>query len=150
LLADRLPDYMLPAAFVPIEALPLTASGKVDRNALPPPQSHDAADAGRAILAPRTPDEARLATIWSELLGVSNVGAMDSFFALGGHSLLVMQLVSRVRDAFGVELPLRALFDTPDAATVARLAEHIEAIRWAARGAHVVAVAEDDREQGDI
>jgi acyl carrier protein len=148
-LAERLPDYMIPAAFVPLDALPLTLSGKIDRRALPPPEhAGDAAGADRDHIEPRTPVEARLAALWQELLGVRDIGVRENFFAIGGHSLLAVQLVSRIRDAFEVELPLRALFETPEAATVARLAEYVEALR-------LVASSErnhdrDDREQGEL
>jgi amino acid adenylation domain-containing protein len=109
-LAERLPEPMVPTGWVFLESLPLTANGKVDRRALgriaPAPLDRDPA-------APRTPTEELLAGLWSGLLGLEEVGSGDSFFDLGGHSLLATRLVSRVRDVFGVELPLRALFETP-------------------------------------
>jgi amino acid adenylation domain-containing protein len=117
-LAARLPDYMVPAAFVELPALPLTPNGKVDRRALPAPQRQAAGTA-----APRGPVEERLATLWADLLRLDRVGAHDNFFELGGHSLLATQLVSRVRGAFQVELPLRVIFEAP---TVADLAAWIE------------------------
>ncbi|HYH78193.1 MAG TPA: amino acid adenylation domain-containing protein [Longimicrobium sp.] len=128
-LRGRLPEYMVPAAFVLLPALPLTAQGKVDRRALPAP---DAADLEQgAFVAPRTPAEEVLAGIWSEVLGVGRVGAHDDFFALGGHSLRIMRVVGAVRDAFGVTLPLRALFDDP---TLAALAARIAAAAESAAG----------------
>jgi amino acid adenylation domain-containing protein len=124
-LRRTLPDYMVPAAFVAVDALPLTPNGKLDRRALPAPEYA----ARERYVAPRTPVEEVLAEVWAEVLGQERVGTRDSFFALGGHSLLAMRLVSRVRDAFGVELPLRALFEGP---TVAELAVRVEEVRRAA------------------
>ncbi len=121
-LKGRLPEYMIPSAFVKLEAFPLTPSGKVDRKALPEPE----AATERSYIAPRGPVEETIAGIWCELLGVPRVGSEDSFFAMGGHSLLATQLVSRLRRAFGVELPVRQLFETP---TLAKLAELVQAAR---------------------
>ncbi len=124
-LKQRLPVYMLPSAFVLLDAMPLTPNGKINVRALPAPtQSQATADA--SFVAPRTPTEEQLAQIWSGLLGVAAVGVHDNFFELGGHSLLAMQLKTRLQQQFQVELPLRRLFETP---TVAALAEHIEAFR---------------------
>ena len=120
-LADRLPDFMVPAWIVPLPALPRTPNGKLDRAALPAPEGPRVeADAGAA---PRTPVEEVLAGIWAELLGRERIGVEESFFALGGHSLLVTQVISRVRQAFSVDLPLRELFEAP---TVAGLAAAVE------------------------
>ncbi|MFL5540922.1 MAG: condensation domain-containing protein, partial [Longimicrobiaceae bacterium] len=110
LLASRLPGHMVPSAFVALEALPLNTSGKVDRRALPAPE-WTGDEAG--YVAPRTPAEELLAGIWAGVLGVERIGVHDDFFRLGGHSLLATQVISRVREAFGVELPLRTLFETP-------------------------------------
>ena len=110
-LAAKLPEYMVPSAFVPLERLPLTANGKVDRRALPAPEMGDL-QRGEYV-APRTELERRLCEIWEELLGVERVGIEDNFFELGGHSLLATRVVSRVRSALGRELPLRALFEHP-------------------------------------
>jgi amino acid adenylation domain-containing protein len=120
-LRQRLPDYMMPATFVTLAALPLTPSGKVDRKALPAPERRSAEE---SHVAPRTPVEEILAGIWAELLGVERVGAADHFFDLGGHSLLATRVISRLRSAFDVAMPLRALFEAP---VLADLAARIEA-----------------------
>jgi acyl carrier protein len=120
-LRARIPEYMVPAAFVEIPELPLTPHGKVDRGALPPPpRETPGASAGRA---PGSRVEERVAAIAAELLRFDRVGVDENFFAIGGHSLLGTQMIARVRDAFGVELPLRAVFEAP---TVARLSAEIE------------------------
>ncbi|MFP2930682.1 DUF1175 family protein, partial [Pyxidicoccus sp. 3LG] len=117
-LKDTLPEYMVPAAVVLLPALPLTPNGKVDRRALPAPEfESDSKD----FIAPRTPTEQQLAELWSQLLNVQRIGARDNFFDLGGHSLLATQAISRIRLAFGVELPLRGLFESPTVEGVARL-----------------------------
>ena len=121
-LSESVPEYMIPSAFVPLAALPLTHSGKLDRTALPPPEN-TGLDAERAFVAPRTPIEASMAEKWSQVLGLERVGIHDNFFALGGHSLMAMQLVSKLREAFRIELPLRALFDAP---TIEQLAGIVE------------------------
>jgi amino acid adenylation domain-containing protein len=115
-LRERLPEAMVPSAFVEMEALPRTPSGKLDRRALPAPAL--AGDDGGG--APRTPDEEVMAALWAELLDVDGVGRTADFFALGGHSLLAGRLVSRVRDAFGVEVPLRAVFERTTLESFAR------------------------------
>ncbi|HEY2550137.1 MAG TPA: amino acid adenylation domain-containing protein [Streptosporangiaceae bacterium] len=122
-LREVLPDYMVPAAFVVLPALPLTGSGKIDYRALPEPGW--GAATGQAAVAPRTPAEAQLASIIAELLSLPTPpGVHDNFFALGGHSLTATRLMARIRDAFGVELPVRALFSDP---TVAGLAAALTA-----------------------
>ena len=128
-LQTKLPDYMIPATFVLLDALPLTPSGKVDRHALPAPGRARPA-LSEAFVAPRTPAEELLAGIWTSVLGVEAVGIHDNFFALGGHSLLAMQVLSRLRKVFQVDVPLRTLFEAP---TVAGLARHVEEIRQAAQ-----------------
>ncbi|HEX8245983.1 MAG TPA: condensation domain-containing protein, partial [Longimicrobium sp.] len=127
-LAARVPEYMVPSAFVAMDALPLTRNGKVDRRARPEPDAVASAE----YVAPRTPTEEALAGIWAPLLGAARVSAEDGFFALGGHSLLATRVVTRVRDAFGVDLPLRAIFESP---TLSALAAEID--RLAGTGAGV-------------
>ena len=122
-LAARLPEYMVPTLFVKLRTLPLTPNGKVDRTALPEP-SWENTLRDDAFVAPGTAIEGRVAEILAELLDLGQVSAEDNFFLLGGHSLLGTQLISRVRDAFGVDLGLRTLFDSP---TVAELSVQIEA-----------------------
>ena len=127
-LRSRLPDYMVPAAFVFLDRLPINENGKLDRKRLPAPGTvsplpHD-------TVGPRTPTEQALAAIWQDALELSYVGVHDSFFDLGGHSMLAVQIVRRSREAFGVELPVAALFHAP---TVAKLAEAIDGLSVAAR-----------------
>jgi amino acid adenylation domain-containing protein len=119
-LKTSLPEYMVPAAFVTLDALPLTPNGKVDRRALPVPDRHAIES---SYVAPRSPVEEILAGVWASVLGVRQVGAHSDFFELGGHSLLATQVGSRLRTLFGLDLPLRTLFEHP---TVAALATAIE------------------------
>jgi amino acid adenylation domain-containing protein len=120
-LAEELPGYMVPAAFVTLERLPLTPNGKLDRRALPAPQW-----AGRDYEEPVGEVERQIAEIWREVLALERVGRQDHFFELGGHSLLAMRLISQLRQRLGIELPLRALFEAP---TLAGQAERVEAIK---------------------
>jgi amino acid adenylation domain-containing protein len=120
-LRERLPDYLVPSAFVPLPALPLTANGKLDRQALPAPDPQTAAPP-EGYVAPRNPAEGRLAGIWQEVLGVERVGVHDDFFALGGHSLLAVRLLAALDKQLGVRLPLATLFQN---ATVAELTARI-------------------------
>jgi acyl carrier protein len=120
----RVPDYMVPAAFVVMDKLPLTPNGKVDHAALPvPPETSP--ESSKEFVAPRTPVEETLAQIWKEILEVTRVGINDNFFELGGHSLLATQVVSRIRKTLKVDLPLRAIFDTP---TIADLATTVDSM----------------------
>lgn len=116
----KLPDYMIPAAYVALDELPLTPNGKVDRHALPAPTAVQARH--RALTAPRTPVEALLANIWAEVLGLEEVGIDEDFFAAGGYSLLVTKLIARIRETFAVEVPVRKLFESP---TIADLAQTV-------------------------
>jgi amino acid adenylation domain-containing protein len=141
--AKRLPAYMVPAAFLVLDRIPLTANGKVDRRALPAPEDADAGGDG-GFVAPRTPVEEVLAGIWAGVLKLERVGVLDDFFALGGHSLRATQVLSRVQEALRVELPLRTLFEQP---TVAGVAEALEAMLRGATGTvlpPLVAAADGD------
>jgi acyl-coenzyme A synthetase/AMP-(fatty) acid ligase len=118
-LRARLPDYMVPAAYVSLATLPLTPNGKLDRRALPAPEGLDAASS--EFVAPRDPTEQVLADVWREVLQIERIGARDNFFELGGHSLLAAQALARIRKIFQVELPLRTFFEaaTPEKTAVA-------------------------------
>ncbi|HEY6121541.1 MAG TPA: amino acid adenylation domain-containing protein [Pyrinomonadaceae bacterium] len=133
-LRRKLPDYMVPSAFVMLDSLPLNSSGKVDRLALPVPDQNELTPQ-EEFVAPRTPIEDVLATIWAETLGLDRVGIKDDFFSLGGHSLLVARIVARVREALQIELPMRALFE---ASTVAALAVEVERLLHTARSATTI------------
>jgi amino acid adenylation domain-containing protein len=120
-LAIRLPDAMMPSAFVRLDDMPLSANGKIDRKALTAPDMSE--QSNRAYIAPRNPAEEALAGIWKEVLDIERVGVADNFFDLGGHSLLAVQVQSRIRRIFGVDLTLRGLFE---ARTVERMAQLVE------------------------
>jgi amino acid adenylation domain-containing protein len=142
-LAGSLPDYVLPSAFVVLDDLPRTISGKVDRRALPRP-ADEHARRGAEYVAPRTPIEAELAAIWCQVLNVERVSVEHNFFELGGHSLLATQLLARVRAAMQVELPLRSLFAAP---TVAGLARAVMALRAEQSGDEELAQMIEEIEQ---
>ncbi|HEX8087553.1 MAG TPA: amino acid adenylation domain-containing protein, partial [Blastocatellia bacterium] len=121
-LKERLPDYMVPSAFVFMEALPLNANGKLDHRALPAP------DQSRSVLEktyapPRTAIEQRLADVWAGVLGVDKIGIYDSFFELGGHSILAIQMMLKIRKSFDIDLPVTAMFHAPTISEFARLME---------------------------
>ena len=118
-LKERLPDYMLPADFVWLDKLPLNSSGKLDRQALPVPD-RTRPELGVALETPRSETEKSVAAIWMELLGIDQVGLRDNFFDLGGHSLLATQILARIQARLNVEVSLRALFDNPTLAELAR------------------------------
>ncbi|HEX6287625.1 MAG TPA: phosphopantetheine-binding protein, partial [Herpetosiphonaceae bacterium] len=143
-LGARLPAYMIPSAFVLLDALPLTENGKVDRRVLPAPERSGLQAADR-VQPPRTPTEEAIAGIWSEVLQLDRIGMRDNFFELGGHSLLATQVIARLRSTFQIDLPVHRLFETP---TIAALAEHIDMVRWATSGIDVP--ADDDREEGRL
>jgi amino acid adenylation domain-containing protein len=119
-LKQQLPEYMVPSAFVTLEALPLTPNGKIDRAALPPPD-WTKRDVEEAYVGPRTAVEESIARIWADVLGLEQVGVHDSFFELGGHSLLATQVMSRIDGVFQVRLPLRALFEAPTVAELSKV-----------------------------
>src|SRR5204863_9737278 len=115
---ERLPEYMIPSSIVPLESLPLTPSGKVDRKALPAPVTTEI-ERDELYAAPRDSLEMELVEIWEEMLGVRPIGVRDSFFEVGGHSLLALRLFARIAQRWGRELPLATLFRAP---TVEQLA----------------------------
>jgi len=119
LLSGFLPAYMVPTALVSLDALPLTPNGKLDRSALPAPE--EAAAGGHGFVEPRNDTEATITVIWQELLGLAQVGVDTDFFELGGHSLLATQVIARLRNAFGVQLPVHSLFTSPTVEGLARL-----------------------------
>jgi acyl-coenzyme A synthetase/AMP-(fatty) acid ligase/acyl carrier protein len=127
-LKQRMPEYMVPAAIVRLERIPLTGNGKVDRRALPAPEGRPE---GMGYEAPRTPVEEALAEIWAQVLRVDRVGIRDDFFELGGHSLLATRVMAQIRETLQVELPLRALFES---ARLVELAERIERQRREEQG----------------
>lgn len=127
-LAERLPEYMVPSIYISLKELPLTPNGKVDRRALPAPDQHS-----EAYLSPQTPEEEVLCNIFAEVLSAGRVGRNDNFFALGGHSLVVMSVISRVREALKVELDVRALFEAPTPAQLASRLRVNQGVRAAVR-----------------
>src|SRR5262249_17304648 len=143
---QTLPKYMVRAAFVPLDALPLTANGKLDRRSLPPPEKPEPSRQ-ETFVPPRTAVEERLAKLWSAVLDIDHLGVHDNFFDLGGHSLLATQLVSRIYTAFGLNLPLRRFFEIP---TIAGLAEEIEIMQWGATGLNSEPEAAGEFEQGCV
>jgi len=140
-LRERLPDHMVPAELLVLEALPLTATGKVDRKALPAPE-RPLGEVEEELGLRRTPTEEVVAAAWAEVLRLPRVGSREDFFELGGHSLLATQVISRLRAAFRVELPVRALFEAP---TVAGLAERVDAAMRAGQGGSAPPLARADR-----
>jgi FkbM family methyltransferase len=146
-LKQKLPDYMLPSSFVLLDTLPLTPNGKIDRRTLPAPNS-SRLDLEATFIAPRTPTERQIADIWTQLLKLEQIGIHDNFFELGGHSLLATRVISRLRQAFGIELPLQTLFEAP---TVGQLSERLETIRWASQQSQApVSNTTSDYEEGRL
>jgi amino acid adenylation domain-containing protein len=143
-LKAKLPEHMLPIAFMTLETLPLTPNGKIDRKALPQIDS-----TARSLLehyvAPRSQVEQQMAEIWKQILKLDRIGIHDNFFELGGYSLLAIQIVSRLRPLLQVEIPLPSLFELP---TIAALSERVEALRWAQQGMQTG--ADDEYEEGEL
>lgn len=146
-LQERLPAYMMPNAFVMLEQMPLTANGKIDRQALPAPETNPI-ELQDTYVAPRNPVEQQIAEIWAQILGLEKVGIDNNFFELGGHSLLGIQIVARISKAFELKLPLRTLFELP---TVANLAQRIASIKWATQAPQIDRVnATATYEEGEL
>lgn len=129
-LKARLPEYMVPSVYLSMESLPLLPNGKLNRRALPVPEWEETHNQ-TAYLAPRSPEEEIMCALWSRVLKRERIGVEDDFFELGGHSLLATQLISRVREVFAIDLPVRSLFDQP---TVAKLTAEVERYRLAESG----------------
>jgi acyl carrier protein len=122
---------MVPSAFIVVEWWPLTWTGKIDRKALSPPDHYQPATAG-PFVAPRTATEEVISRIWIDVLKLERIGMTENFFELGGHSLLATQVVSRLRQAFRLALPVRILFECP---SIAALADRIDTLAWIENGA---------------
>ena len=146
-LQRKLPDYMIPSAFVFLDALPRTPNGKVDYRSLPIPE-FERSRLETEFVAPHTSVEKALARIWEEVLDIDGVGVHDNFFELGGHSLIAIQVISRARDHFTLELPLLLLFESP---TIAGLSELIETMFLTNRGSrsHRESIT-SEREAGEL
>ncbi len=142
---QRLPDFMVPSAFVFLDVLPITPNGKVDKKALPKPSSE--AFVTQDFVGARNGNEAILCDIWSEVLAVERVGIYDDFFELGGHSLLITKVASRIKDKLAIELPLRTLFEVP---TIAALSEIISSLTYQPEQDMAQADDEEDFEEGSI
>jgi amino acid adenylation domain-containing protein len=127
-LSQRLPEYMAPSAFMTLEALPLTTNGKINRQALPEPEPSQPLS---GYVSPRTETEELLAGVWAGVLGIERVGIDDNFFEIGGHSLLATQAISKVRQAFLIDLPLRSLFEHP---TISGLSKHVDQMKRESAG----------------
>jgi len=126
-LKERLPEYMVPAAFVLLEAMPVTGNGKLDRGSLPAPEG-SRLEVRRSYMAPRTEVEEKLARICGEVLKLERIGIHDNFFELGGHSLMATQVVSRIRDTLGVDVPLLKIFENPVLADFARVVSQLRSL----------------------
>ena len=145
-LKQRLPEYMIPSAWVKMDRLPRTGSGKIDTQALPLP-SNDFQQSGNEFVIPRTPREVKMAEIWSEALNLNKISTLQDFFSIGGHSLLVLRVLSNIKKEWNVELSFRQFFETP---TIAELAKFIETLVFLAEGSRAATVADIDRENVEI
>jgi acyl-CoA synthetase (AMP-forming)/AMP-acid ligase II/acyl carrier protein len=139
-LLERLPDYMVPSVFIVLDSWPLTPTGKIDRKALPAPGQAKTEIAG-PFVAPRTATEQVISKVWADVLSLDHFGINENFFELGGHSLLATQVVSRLRQAFRLALPVRILFEYP---SVAALAERVDTFAWITNGADLATSEEDN------
>jgi amino acid adenylation domain-containing protein len=147
-LKERLPDFMIPSAFVVLDAMPLTPNGKVDRKALPLPEKARP-ELESDFAPPRTPVEEKLSAIWADLLGLDNIGINDNFFELGGHSLLATRVISRIREEFQVKLDLWRFFDVEP--TISNLAQSIETLQWIAQNEWPpYEFSTGERDEGDL
>ena len=145
-LKDKLPDYMIPSVFVFLEALPLTPNGKVDRKALPEPALSKRGSA-ETYVSPGTPEEEILAGVWSEVLDIERIGIHDNFFDLGGHSLLMTQVVSRLNKIFNITIPLRSFFEAP---TISGLSSLIQDISWQIQEKELMRNKADENTRGEL
>jgi amino acid adenylation domain-containing protein len=145
-LQNKLPSYMLPTAFMRLDKLPLTPNGKIDRKALPIPDNSQN-QLKVKFVSPRTPTEQIIADIWADILRLEQIGIYDNFFDLGGHSLLATQVISRLQEAFNIDLPLRSLFENP---TVQNLGEQIEGILTVQQLQTVNEQTGEDREEIEL
>jgi len=144
-LKQQLPDYMIPSAFVTLPALPITPNGKVDRRVLPAPDINSLIQT-LEFVAPQTPTEELVASIWKKVLGVEQASVNDNFFELGGHSLLATQVVSQLNSSLGLHLPLSKLFELP---TVASLSSYIDATLWTSKNIENINTS-DEREEFEL
>jgi acyl carrier protein len=141
-IAQRLPAYMVPAAIMCLDEVPLTPNGKLDRKALPDPFQQAVGDSGTMA---RNPIEQQLTGVWEQLLGTSEPGIHDDFFELGGHSLLVARMIAQIREHYQIDVPVATFFQHP---TIAGLAEQIAIRQWA--GAEVEAVSDFERDEVEL
>lgn len=143
ILAKNVPDYMIPNVLVTVKSWPLTPNGKIDRKALPAPETV----MQRKFVAPRDNTEQRLAEIWADVIGLTRVGIYDNFFEIGGNSLVAARAVAKLRQEFEIDIPLRTLFEMH---TIADIAAYINATQWAMQSANQAVASEENRDEGFI